>query len=148
MRADTKLTVVMCCHIFDQRYTAPSSSDYRRLPRGPRPVDLTSSASQRASSLLTCLCIFLSQNKIIKFKVFFIILKSIYFKEIETTVFYQKNMYKLFRPNFFMFLDLKVTIEKLVEQIVMALETVKECGQFHIFWYFQQYVFEGLPQLC
>ena len=36
MKADTKLTVVMCCHIFDRRSTAPSSGDFRQGPPPPR----------------------------------------------------------------------------------------------------------------
>ena len=35
MKADTKLTVVMCCHNFDRRSTAPSSGDFRQ---GPPPI--------------------------------------------------------------------------------------------------------------
>ena len=36
MKADTKLTVVMCCHIFDRSSVAPSSGDFRRKPPAPR----------------------------------------------------------------------------------------------------------------
>ena len=36
---------------------------------------------------------------------FFIILDFISFQAIQTAVFYQKNTYKKFRPNFLMFLD-------------------------------------------
>ena len=32
-------------------------------------------------------------------------MNSIYFKAIQTAVFYQKNMYKNIRPNFLMFSD-------------------------------------------
>jgi hypothetical protein len=38
MKTDTKLTVVMCCHIFERRSVAPSSSDFRRKPRAPRRI--------------------------------------------------------------------------------------------------------------
>ena len=38
MKAGTKLTVVMCCHIFDRRSVAPSSGDFlRRPPPSRRP---------------------------------------------------------------------------------------------------------------
>ena len=30
--ADTKLTVVMCCQIFDKKSVAPSSGDFRQPP--------------------------------------------------------------------------------------------------------------------
>ena len=36
MKADKKLTVVMCCHLFDWRYAAPSSGDFRRRPSPPK----------------------------------------------------------------------------------------------------------------
>ena len=36
MKADTKLTVVMCWHIFDRRSVAPSSGDFRWKPQAPR----------------------------------------------------------------------------------------------------------------
>ena len=36
MKADTKLTVVMCCHIFDRRSVAQSSGDFRQKPPAPR----------------------------------------------------------------------------------------------------------------
>ena len=36
MTADTKLTVVMCCHIFDRGSVAPSIGDFRQKPRAPR----------------------------------------------------------------------------------------------------------------
>ena len=107
MKADTKLILVMCCQIFDERYTAPSSGDILRWPPRPRPVDWAS-ASWRASILPTGFCIFLS----IIFIFFFFckVFNYIYFKAIQTVVFYQqKNMYKMFRPNFLMFLDLKVS---------------------------------------
>ena len=36
MKADTKLTVVMCCHIFKRRSVSPSSGDFCRRPPAPR----------------------------------------------------------------------------------------------------------------
>ena len=41
MKADTKLTVVMCCHLFDQRYKAPSNGDFRRQPLLPQACELS-----------------------------------------------------------------------------------------------------------
>ena len=41
MKADTKLTVVMCCHLFDQRYAAPSSGDFRQRPTPPKACGLS-----------------------------------------------------------------------------------------------------------
>ena len=35
MKADTKLTVVMCCQIIAKRHTAPSSGRFRRRPASP-----------------------------------------------------------------------------------------------------------------
>ena len=35
MKADKKLTVVMCCQIIDKRHTAPSSGRFRRRPAPP-----------------------------------------------------------------------------------------------------------------
>ena len=42
---------------------------------------------------------------ILLFNFFFNILNSIYFQAIQTAVFYKKNTYKNYRPNFLMFLD-------------------------------------------
>ena len=36
MKADPKLTVIMCCLISDRRSVAPSSGDFRRRPPAPR----------------------------------------------------------------------------------------------------------------
>ena len=46
---------------------------------------------------------------IIKSEFFFIILNSIYYKANQTSVFYEKNKYKMFSLYFCMFLDLKVS---------------------------------------
>ena len=43
---------------------------------------------------------------------FLIILNLLYLKAIQTAVFYQKNMYKKFRPNFLMFLDHGVSCDQ------------------------------------
>ena len=56
--------------------------------------------------------ILLQNKKIIKFYFFFIILNSIYFQAFQTAVFYQKNTYKNFRPNFLMFLDHQVSCDQ------------------------------------
>ena len=42
---------------------------------------------------------------------FFLFLNSIYFKAIQTEVFYQKNTFKMFRPIFLMFLDPEVSCD-------------------------------------
>ena len=41
-----------------------------------------------------------------------VILNSIYFQAIQTAVFYQKNSYNNFRPNFLMFLDRRVSCDQ------------------------------------
>ena len=68
MKADTKLTVVMCCQIVGKRSTAPSSGRRHRCS-----VDWASD-SYRSSLLLTdptCLCIFQTKNKKKKITTFF-----------------------------------------------------------------------------
>ena len=35
MKADTKLAVVMCCHIVARRHTGPSNGRFRRRPAPP-----------------------------------------------------------------------------------------------------------------
>ena len=100
-----------------------------------------------ASTCFKCdLCDFISDNKSI-------ILNSIYFKAIQTAVFYQKNTYRPFTLYFLMFLDLEVScdqkklkikkngllksgLKKLVGWIVEASETAKECKQFPVFFYY------------
>ena len=44
--------------------------------------------------------------------IFVIILNSIYFQAIQTAVSNEKNMYKKFRPNFFMVLDHGVSCDQ------------------------------------
>ena len=86
------------CHLFDLRYAAPSSSDFRRCPLPPQACELNLRQCLRYSLLFsfpTCLCFF--QLK------FFMILNSIYLKAVKNS--YQKNTYKKLRPNFLMFLD-------------------------------------------
>ena len=39
MKADTKLTVVMCCQIVDKRFAAPSSGRFGRWPAPPQAAD-------------------------------------------------------------------------------------------------------------
>ena len=73
-KADPKLTVVMCCQIFYERYTTQSSGNIRRPPR-------LWTEHQPAGELL-------SKKSYLNF---FVIMNSIYLKEIQTTVFYQKK---------------------------------------------------------
>ena len=65
IKADTKLTVVMCCQIIAKRHTAPSSAVSGGGRRRRYSVDGPSD-SYRSSLLLTdpsCLCIFQTNYK-------------------------------------------------------------------------------------
>ena len=94
MKSDTKLTVVMCCHLFDQRHAAPSSGNFRRRPSPPKACGL----SWRNGFLLALQrglkYTFNNKSKKNYFIFFLIILNFIYFQAIQTAVFYQKNTYK------------------------------------------------------
>ena len=97
MKADKKLTAVIFLSRGTQRHLAAISGGGRRHPR---PVDW---AGEMVSFSLfrEGLDMLLLQN--IYIYCFNVILNSIYFQAIQTAVFYQKNMYKMFRPNFLMF---------------------------------------------
>ena len=109
LKADTKLTVVMCCKISDERYTAPSSSNIQqplRLWTEHQPaVDVF--FYQRFKKNLT----------------FFIIYISIMFLHLKV------SCDQKLRRN----LLLKGGLNKLVGWTVKVLETAIECGQFHVF---------------
>ena len=61
---------------------------------------------------MTCLCIFLSQNKKDQITIFFIIFNSNYFEAIQAAVLYKKNASKMFKSSLFMFLGLSVSCDK------------------------------------
>ena len=64
LKGDTKLTGVMCCHIFDQRYIAPSSSDFRRRPLPPLACELSLRRLEKQSpSQLSNLFLYFSIKK-------------------------------------------------------------------------------------
>ena len=110
-----KMTVLMCCQIFDQRYAAPSSGNFRQRPSPPQACELRLRQLEKQSpSQLSDLFMYFSikKNIFIMFVFFFIILNSINFKAVQTAVFYQKNMYKKFRPIFLMFSDLGVSCDQ------------------------------------
>ena len=112
MKADTELTVVMCCQIFDQRFTAQSSGNF--LWRRRRPLACGQSLRQLKNSLLLiltiCLCIFLSYlfflNQLIYY--FFFINNTNCFKSIQGSVFYKKNGFKIVKLYLVLFLGLQV----------------------------------------
>ena len=93
IKADRKLTVVMCCQIVAKRHTAPSSGHFCSVDWA---LD-----SYRSSLLLThptCLCIF-KQKTTKKIKVFFSIFYHNFFLTIFTPHFFKKNTFEIFKPN-------------------------------------------------
>ena len=121
----------------------------------PKTFGLNISQLESSQSPDFFIYIFLKSNLFV-----LIIFNSIYFKAIQTAAFYQKNMYKLVRPNFFMFIDLEFSCDqnksytlgktdcqkvasKIVGYIVKALETPNKFGQFHFFGTFLEYCFVG-----
>ena len=139
-----------CCNVLSSFWLEVRSDDFRRRPSPPKARGL----SWRNDLLLALkrgLRYFLIKKRKKSNLIFFIILNSIYFQVIQTAVFYQKNTYKNFRPNFFHFfrppgvlspkkklklrknLLLKGGLKKLVGLIVKASEIVKEAGQFYVF---------------
>ena len=55
-------------------------------------------------------------------------MNSIYFKAIQTAVFYQKNTYKIFRLKFIMFLDLEVSCDQ-NKNLKRVIKGMKKCGE-------------------
>ena len=82
----------MCCHLFDQMYTAPSSGIFQRLPLPPQACELSLSQLEKQSPFqLSDLVMFFFYQKKIRLQCFFIILNFVYFQAIQTAVFYQKK---------------------------------------------------------
>ena len=107
-----------CCNVQSyffirstQRHLVAISGGGRRLHRS---VNLVSDSwwKRLLLSFPTCFFVFFYQKKIKLYIFFFIILNSIYFQAIQIAVFYQKNTYKNFRPNFLMFLDHGVSCDQ------------------------------------
>ena len=88
IKVDTKLTDVMCCHLFDKRCAAPSSSNFRRRPSLPQACELSlrQLEKQSPSKLSDLFMYFLSKNKKKSNLIFFIMLNSVYLQAIQTAV--------------------------------------------------------------
>ena len=111
IKAATKVTVVICCQFFfirgQQRHLAAISG-------GGRAAQGLWTEQQLAGELLVFEPVYVFFYKKNQIQVHFIFLKSLYFKAIQTAVLYQnKNMYKMFRPNFLIFVVVVVAFNKI-----------------------------------